>query len=115
MENYIETRPWGLFEILLEESYCKVKRITIKPGHQTSYQYHVKRNEVWTVVQGKLEITLNGKKQVGTSGFAISIPALMKHGAKNIGNDDLVFIEVQHGDSFEEEDIIRLKDDYGRA
>ena len=82
MENYIETRPWGSFEILLEEPYCKVKKITIKPGHQTSYQYHANRNEVWTVVQGRLELTLDGRKQLGTNGFVIAIPALMKHGVK---------------------------------
>ena len=50
--NYIEERPWGKFEILIEDVGCKVKRITVKPGGRLSYQYHHKRSEVWTIVSG---------------------------------------------------------------
>ena len=32
----------------------------------------------------------------------------------NDKKDDLIFIEVQTGDSFEESDIVRIQDDYGR-
>ena len=39
MSNYIENRPWGSFEILLDEG-VKVKRIIVDPGQRLSYQSH---------------------------------------------------------------------------
>ena len=33
----------------------------------------------------------------------------------NLPSKPLVFVEVQHGDYFGEDDIIRLEDDYGRS
>ena len=59
MKNYIEERPWGKFEILVDDSDCKVKKITVKPGERLSYQYHHKRNEVWTIVSGNATMTYN--------------------------------------------------------
>jgi mannose-6-phosphate isomerase-like protein (cupin superfamily) len=59
--NYIEERPWGMFEVLLDSDDCKVKRITVYPGQRSMYQYPKKRNEVWTVVSGNSTITLDGK------------------------------------------------------
>ena len=53
MSNYIEHRPWGSFEHLLDEPYCKVKRIIVKPGQRLSYQYHHERTEHWVIVQGE--------------------------------------------------------------
>ena len=61
MMNYKEERPWGSFENLLDEEYCKVKRICVKPGHKLSYQFHHKRNEVWVVVKGIATVTLDNK------------------------------------------------------
>ena len=48
----IYVRPWGKYEILYEGKNCKVKKITVKPGGRLSYQYHFKRSEVWTIVDG---------------------------------------------------------------
>ena len=59
MNNYIEERPWGKFEVLVDSDYCKVKQITVNPGQKLSYQYHHKRSEVWTVVEGTLTIVLD--------------------------------------------------------
>ena len=57
--NYIEERPWGKFEILVDSDYCKVKRITVNPGGRLSYQYHYHRSEVWIIVAGTATITLD--------------------------------------------------------
>ena len=54
-----ETRPWGKFEVLLDDPDVKVKRITVDPGQRLSYQYHEKRAEVWTIIHGTLTIILN--------------------------------------------------------
>lgn len=113
--NYIEQRPWGEFENLLDVDFCKVKRITIKPGQAPSYQYHYKRSEVYVIVKGKALIKLNDVLQVYNVGDTVIIPVLTKHKVTNIGNEDLIFIEVQHGEYFGEDDIVRLEDNYGRV
>jgi mannose-6-phosphate isomerase-like protein (cupin superfamily) len=112
--NYIEQRPWGEFENLLDVDFCKVKRITIKPGQAPSYQYHYKRSEVYVIVKGKALIKLNDVEQEYNVGDTVIIPVLTKHKVTNIGNEDLIFIEVQHGEYFGEDDIVRLEDNYGR-
>jgi mannose-6-phosphate isomerase len=113
-----EYRPWGKYEILHEEKNCKVKKITVKPGGRLSYQYHNKRSEVWTIVQGTATITLGeGSNHWVTEhgyGETIIIPQGTKHRVENKGQDDLVFIEVQHGSYFGEDDIVRIEDDYNR-
>ena len=114
MSNYIEHRPWGSFENLLDEDYCKVKRIIVKPGQRLSYQYHNKRSEVWVIVKGRAMITLDEGTKLYDSEDVINIPVGMKHRVENDGKEDLIFIETQTGTYFGEDDIIRLSDDYGR-
>ena len=113
--NYKEERPWGTFENLLDIDYCKVKQIIIKPGQAPSYQYHYKRSEVWVVVQGTGELKINGQTTPIITGQIIHIPTQAKHQIKNNSNKDLIFIEVQLGEYFGEDDIVRLEDNYGRV
>lgn len=112
--NYKETRPWGEFENLLDSDLCKVKQIIIKPGQAPSYQYHFKRSEVWVVVQGEGELKINDEIQSVRKWDAIIVPVEAKHQIKNTGTEDLIFIEVQIGEYFGEDDIVRLEDNYGR-
>lgn len=113
--NYVESRPWGEFENLLDTAICKVKRITIKPGQAPSYQYHFKRSEVWTIVQGEGELKLNDTIISVSKGYTYHIEKEAKHQIKNTGTEDLIFIEIQLGDYFGEDDIVRLEDNYGRV
>ena len=101
--NYIEERPWGKFEILIDNDDCKVKRITVKPGGRSSYQYHYKRSEVWTVVSGIATMTLDDNISLHTYGETILIPQGTKHRVENRNDEDLKFIEVQVGTYFGEE------------
>tara|TARA_R110000796_G_scaffold138172_1_gene254234 strand:+ start:453 stop:791 length:339 start_codon:yes stop_codon:yes gene_type:complete len=110
----IEYRPWGYYEILKEKTNYKVKRITVKPGERLSYQYHHKRSEVWTIVSGEAHVTLNDEVFHYLYGETIIIPQGTKHRVLNKGLDNLVFIEVQHGSYFGEDDIVRIEDDYNR-
>ena len=109
-----ERRPWGLFEILSDDPSHKVKRITVEPGHRLSYQRHAKRSEHWFVVSGTGEVTIDDSLRSVEAGTAIDVPAGAAHRIANSGAEPLVFIEVQHGTSFDEDDIERLDDDYGR-
>tara|TARA_B100000900_G_C20512190_1_gene688511 strand:+ start:587 stop:931 length:345 start_codon:yes stop_codon:yes gene_type:complete len=109
-----ESRPWGKYEILLSNEKCKVKQITVIPGGRLSYQYHFKRSEVWTVVSGVATITLDDEIRNYEYGETVLIPQGVKHRVENKEEKDLVFIEVQHGSYFGEDDIVRIEDDYNR-
>jgi mannose-6-phosphate isomerase-like protein (cupin superfamily) len=110
-----ETRPWGEFFVLADAPTHKVKRIVVRPGQRLSYQRHERRAEHWFVVAGTARVTLDGADHVVPTGGAIDIPRGAAHRIENPGTDDLVFVEVQLGDYFGEDDITRLDDDYGRV
>lgn len=108
-------RPWGFYDILDLDDTHQTKSITILPGEQLSYQSHDKRSEHWVIVSGSGDLTLDGVVSEVTYGEHIWIPVGSKHRLKNTGRFPLVFIEVQVGTSFDENDIVRYSDDYGRA
>ena len=110
-----EERPWGRFFVLHDETNYKLKRIEIESGARLSYQYHQKRSEAWTIVQGIGTITLDGVEKDYSIGETILIPKGMKHRIENKGNEKVVFIEVQTGTYFGEDDIVRIEDDYNRV
>ncbi|KAB2814314.1 phosphomannose isomerase type II C-terminal cupin domain [Phaeocystidibacter luteus] len=110
-----ETRPWGSYFILEESETFKVKRIEVKPGARLSYQYHFKREENWTVVGGQAKVTLDGTVHTLNVGESIFIPTEAKHRIANEGSELLVFIEVQTGSYFGEDDIVRIEDDFNRV
>jgi mannose-6-phosphate isomerase-like protein (cupin superfamily) len=110
-----ENRPWGSYEILLEDDKCKVKKIIVQPGQKLSLQSHEKRNELWKIIDGDGEVTLNQEIKPVFVGSVIQIPAKMIHRIENVGNKPLVFIEIQTGQYFGEDDIKRYEDLYGRA
>ena len=114
MSLYFEMRPWGMFQNLFDSDYCKVKRISVNPGQRLSYQYHHKRSEVWTIVKGFGLMTLDDIEFKVTEGDVVEIPAEKKHRIQNNSEKELIFIEVQHGSYFGEDDIVRLQDDYNR-
>ena len=112
--NIKELRPWGFYEILLDTDYTKVKQITVNPNQKLSYQYHNYRKEFWTIVQGSATIILDNDKIFRNQGESIHIPLGAKHRIINDTEDQLIFIEVQVGTYFGEDDIVRIEDDYGR-
>ena len=109
-------RPWGEYTVLDEGADFKVKRITVLPGKRLSYQRHARREEHWLIVHGAGRVTLEGEEAEVVSGTAVDVPVGVAHRIANTGTTEpLVFIEVQRGDYFGEDDIVRLDDDYGRA
>lgn len=110
-----EERPWGSFTVLADDPTHKVKSITVASGQRLSYQRHSHRSEHWFVISGDATVTLDGVVfRVGPGHYA-DIPQGVAHRLENKGEEPLVIIEVQYGDYFGEDDIIRLSDDYGRA
>ena len=107
-------RPWGTYTVLTEADDFKVKTLTVQPGQRLSYQKHSRRSEHWFVVGGTGVVTLDGKTIEVRRGDAVDVPVGVAHRIDNTGQVPLVFVEVQHGDYFGEDDIVRLDDDYGR-
>jgi mannose-6-phosphate isomerase len=79
-----------------------------------SYQRHQKRAEHWFIVSGSAEVTLNGVVTKNVAGDSITVGIGDLHRIGNIGTDDVIFIEVQTGTYFGEDDIERIEDDFGR-
>ena len=110
-----ENRPWGNFQILEDEHHFKVKKIEIAPKQRLSYQKHFKRAEHWFVVSGSALVTLEGKELLLQEGDHVDIATEMAHRIENLDEEKiLVFIEIQTGSYFGEDDIVRFSDDYGR-
>lgn len=107
-------RPWGNFENLISEDNFKVKKISVAPGESLSLQKHKHRSENWVVVKGMAKVTLNKKIIYKNVGESIYIPKSSIHRLENKTKKELVIIEVQTGDYFGEDDIIRLEDKYSR-
>ena len=109
-----DTRPWGSYYVLSDEPTHKVKRIEVKPNKRLSLQLHKKRTEHWFIVLGQCTVTKGDKEIPLKAGEHVDIPVETAHRVRNDSNELCVFIEVQTGDYFGEDDIIRLEDDYGR-
>ena len=109
-----ENRPWGRFYVIHDEKNYKLKRIEVEPGNRLSYQYHNKRSETWILVKGQATVTINDKVMNYKQGETLHIPVREKHRVENKSDELLVFIEVQTGKYFGEDDIVRIEDDYNR-
>ncbi len=109
-----DDRPWGYYEVVDTADTFRVKRICVAAGKRLSYQRHRHRDEHWVIVAGDGVVTLDDvEHQVGV-GSTIDVTVGTAHRMQNVGRTDLVFIEVQTGAYFGEDDIERLDDDYGR-
>lgn len=107
-------RPWGTYYVLADEPHYKLKRIIVNPGGKLSYQFHYKRQEQWTIIEGQATIVLDGEEIALSYGQSIFIPLGAKHRIMNLTDKPVVFIEVQTGTYFGEDDIVRLEDEYDR-
>tara|TARA_Y100001978_G_scaffold199560_1_gene214113 strand:- start:20 stop:1450 length:1431 start_codon:yes stop_codon:yes gene_type:complete len=107
-------RPWGNYSSISEGKNWQVKKIIVEKGESLSLQLHNHRSEHWVVVSGKALIEVDGEKKILNKNESAYIPLGSKHRLSNPGNTPLILIEVQSGDYFGEDDIIRFEDKYGR-
>jgi mannose-6-phosphate isomerase len=110
-----EERPWGTFTVLDQDERCKVKRILVRPGKRLSRQRHWRRSEHWFIGQGSGVVVLDGTRTEVATGGVVDIPVGCSHRIENPTSEDVVFVEVQRGDYFGEDDVVRLDDDFGRV
>lgn len=108
-------RPWGSYSVIEDAPDCKVKRLVVKPGHVLSLQMHHRRSEHWTVVSGVAKVRVGDREFLLKSNESVHIPVETLHRLENPTDQDLSLIEVQCGDYFGEDDIVRYEDRYGRV
>ena len=109
-----DTRPWGDWEILDASEEYIVKRLRMTPHNQFSLQLHNHRTEHWIIAEGTATITLDDKVFEAPQGTHIFVDKGQKHRMANNTEDTLICIEVQAGDT-SEDDIVRFEDAYGRV
>ena len=107
-------RPWGWYDTIDQGDKFKVKKIVVKPGASLSLQKHHFRSEHWVVVQGQANVQVGDSILTLNPNQSIYIEKEEIHRLSNSTNENLVLIEVQFGSVIEENDIVRLEDNYGR-
>ena len=113
MNKLIVNRPWGRFDQFTKNESTTVKIITINSGGSLSLQFHKNRSEFWHIISGSPYITIDDKNTQANPGDEFMIEKLQKHRIE-APQGEVQFLEIAFGD-FDEDDIIRLKDKYGRA
>ncbi len=107
-------KPWGYYVVLDEGENYKTKKLCVHPGQSISLQYHELRSEYWVVTNGYAVLNLESEEVILYPGKSCKIANRKKHKVVNNGDHDLIIIETQIG-ICDENDIVRLQDDYGRS
>jgi mannose-1-phosphate guanylyltransferase/mannose-1-phosphate guanylyltransferase/mannose-6-phosphate isomerase len=110
--RYYEDRPWGSFDRFTHNEISTVKIITVNAGEAFSLQRHHSRSEWWKILSGSGIVTIDGVENSAQPGDEYVIPQGSVHRA-SAGTEPLTFLEIAFG-QFEESDIERLEDKYGR-
>ncbi len=107
---YKEERPWGKFEQFSHNEKSTVKIITVNDGAKLSLQSHKNRDEAWVVLDGNIKIVLDDKTYDTKPGDRFEIKRGQKHRLIGPGR----VLEISYG-NFNENDIVRYEDDFGRS
>lgn len=110
---YREERPWGEFVEFTKNTPSTVKILTVKPGEALSLQKHSSRDEFWRVLSGDGYITIGSDRVPASAGQEYFAPRQTDHRMEG-GSEPLVILEISFGE-FDESDIVRLDDRYGRV
>lgn len=109
---YVEKRPWGSFELYNSNKPCTVKILNVRKNKRLSLQYHNKRTEHWVILDGKGKVQIRGKLYNYKQGDSFKVPRKTRHRISASANTRI--LEIAYG-TFDENDIIRIADDFGRA
>ena len=115
LDHEIYPRPWGFYKTAFLNQFCQCKTITVNPKSSLSLQKHLRREEHWIVVRGEGSARVADEVFTVRAGCHVHIPRGTLHRLMNDSkNESLIVTEVQLGDYFGEDDIIRIEDEYGR-
>ncbi len=109
--QHIEQRPWGEFIQFTHNQASTVKIITVQPGASLSLQYHNHRTEYWYVISGSGSAIIGESTVELEEGKIYTVEAGQNH--RMSATTPMRVLEISFGD-FDEQDIVRLSDNYGR-
>jgi mannose-6-phosphate isomerase len=113
MESDPVERPWGTYRTLGQWSgKITLKVLKINPHSRTSLQKHDHRTEEWTCLSGRTKVTIGKRVFLLSVGEKAFIPRKKLHRAASVQGAQI--LEVSYG-KFDENDVVRVEDDYGRA
>lgn len=107
-----DERPWGAFERYTLNEPCTVKVLTVEPGGTLSLQRHAHRAEMWVLLDDGAIVEVDGHRSQPPVNARVFIPAGSTHRLASAGPRVRV-LEIAFG-HFDEDDIERLTDAYGR-
>lgn len=113
MKTLTVKKPWGQFDQFTHNEVSTVKILSVNSNSSLSLQYHNDRTEFWRVISGHPVITIGETKKSANPGEEFIIEKLEPHQLE-AKDDDVQVLEIAFG-NFNEEDIVRIKDQYGRA
>jgi mannose-6-phosphate isomerase-like protein (cupin superfamily) len=108
-------RPWGRYTLLDRAAGFKIKLVEVSPKRALSLQRHSRRSEHWVVVEGRAKVTKGRRVYYVNANESTFIPLSCVHRLENPTNSALKIVEVQSGDYLEEDDIVRIRDDFERV
>jgi mannose-6-phosphate isomerase-like protein (cupin superfamily) len=143
IQNYDINRPWGGFFVINEDQAQKFidtyfddvemsdvnisgklspKILLVEPDKRLSWQYHYRRAEMWQVVEGPVGVVRSNTDELGpveeySAGDLITLQKGERHRLVGLSNWGIIAEIWQHVDAdhpSDEEDIVRLEDDFGR-
>lgn len=113
MKSTTHTRPWGTFIEFTKNELSTVKILVVNPGEEFSLQYHKNRKEFWHVISGNPIIIIGNEEFTAQKGDEFVVEKGEKHRirAKDV---EAQILELSFGE-FNEDDIVRVEDKYGRV
>lgn len=111
IQPYEEKRPWGGFTQFTHNELSTVKILKVTAGEAFSLQRHSNREEFWLVINGKAKVTIGDSTKEAKAGDHFFVPVETLHQVEGI--TDVEILEIALG-NFDEDDIVRIKDKYGR-
>jgi len=106
-------KPWGEFKQFTLNENSTVKILTIKPNQAFSLQSHKNRKEFWHFLDNPAKVTVGNKTIRTKKGDDIIIKKNQNHRIEALSKPVNV-LEIAFG-NFDEKDINRLEDKYGRV
>ncbi len=105
-------KPWGNFEEYTKNELSTVKILTVNPHSSLSLQRHKERKEFWKIIEGEALVTIGETKKSVSVGDTVSIETGELHRVET-QDKKVVILEISFG-NFDENDIERVEDAYGR-
>lgn len=97
-------KSWGEFRIIDAETESLTIKITLSPGRSLTYHLHERRDETWTVIEGRGWVKLDGNEFAVAEGQTVRIPRGSFHTIR--AETLLKVMEIQTGEDIDVEDKI---------